>query len=169
LAGVYFIEDIKLIKDTMLNKICTDLETSKRLEELGIEGETCFYAVTYLVDNVPQFCEFYCYLLDGEFYNEFGTRATLQVNGYCRAYTLEQILEMLPMGFFQRFEGIGDSWTVFKMITDVDNVKGFEYISIMTKIIGEHAKLYSYKRNTNDNLATTAARLLIKLKEDRII
>ena len=128
----------------MLNKICTDLETSKKLKELGVVWDTKLHAVTY----GTEFGEFYCSLDDGEFYNEFNTRVTLQVNNYYKAYTLEQILKMLPHDYPMR--------------------DGTE-ITITASRIAEIAKRCSIKRLEDENLATTAARLLIKLVEDKII
>lgn len=150
----------------MLNKICTNLKTSKRLKELGIEGETQFYAVTYsvtyLVGKAPQLGEFYCYMLDGEFYNEFGERVTMHVDGFCRAYSLEQIVERLPaqikINDVKHHLVTGKYRIEYQTYCDCDS---HEYCPVQYK--------YEFDKLKNENLATTAARLLINLKKDKII
>ena len=137
----------------MLNKICTDLETSKKLKELGVVWDTKLHAVTY----GTEFGEFYCSLDDGEFYNEFNTRVTLQVNNYYKAYTLEQILEMLPSDFMDKLGY--DQYLYFDAA-----LRAFYYEDFHGR-----PRLYEIVQKYSENLATTAARLLIKLVEDKII
>ena len=131
----------------MLNKICTDLETSKKLKELGIEMESNFYHYEYFdSDRVTIH-------YDGNYDKKYDVKA----------YTLEQILEMLP-------QYIGDN------VLDDDKKDPCHFV--MSKNILYYINAgckyrdtmhLTTSKKTKDNLATTAARLLIKLKEDKII
>ncbi len=124
----------------MLEKICTNLETSKRLKELGIEVETEFYwaetggeHLQYVESEVGMFHEAWT---------------------YTKAYTLEQILEMLPARL-----------NIIEIPHDlvIDQKTTISYIC---DDVGH--QLYSLSIGF-DNLATTAGELLIKLKEDKLI
>ena len=133
----------------MLNKIVTDLETSKKLKELGIEMETKFYWEEDLYnESVSVGCWF-----------EMPTDSAPHYK-YTACFTLEQIIELLP----ETYEYCGN----------------IEYLEVNNKKIGydayyerggcdeEYLGFMMLEREDyyNINLATLAAKLLIKLKQD---
>ena len=68
----------------MLEKICADIETSKKLKELGVEMKTKFW---WESDNYNGSISIDCWFerpLDSSYFK------------YLAAYTLEQILDILP-------------------------------------------------------------------------
>jgi len=134
----------------MLNKICTDLETSKKLKELGVVGDLSIYKHSeFRVEPIPNDDKHRGYTEDQR---EFYRKATREF--VYKAYTLEQILEMLPKEL-NRNSLILKCW----YSVQPDKIKYF------TDNVGEYAEY----RKEGENLATTAARLLIKLVEDKII
>jgi len=119
----------------MLEKICTDLETSKRLKELGFKAETNFYWIITAIDewNKNQWNIIY-----------FKDRVMAK-------YTLEQILSELPD------------------IIEVNNSIYYLMISKNSIYYFSHSKLEVFANYQENNLSTAAAKLWIKLKEDKII
>ena len=112
----------------MLDKICTDLTTSKRLKELGIEMKTKFYWESDIYNQNYSVGCWYEKPQDNVGYFE-----------YIPCFTLEQILEILP----KEIEADFDEETQ------------------------TYRSIYIDFRCIKDNLATTAARLLIKLIEEK--
>jgi hypothetical protein len=104
----------------MLEKICTDLKTSKKLKELGFEVKTDFYWIPCNKNDIP-------------------------------AYTLEHIISELPR------------------IIEVNNNIYHITISQYSIYYINRLKLEVFDQYQEDNLATAAAKLWIKLKEDKII
>ena len=132
----------------MLNKICCDLEVSRKLKELGIEGETdfCYTCINKSTDS-------HYYL---QFWNNQGWKRNDGNYGHwIPSYTFEQIIEMLPHDY-----PIDDD----KEITITANKE----ITITANRLKKIASMVSVEIKEDDNLATTAARLLIKLKQDKI-
>lgn len=133
----------------MTNKICTSLEVSKKLKELGFEAENYFYW---------WYCDFEKkYTLTSE-YEYFHAD---HIKNKIGAYTLEQILEMLPPTI--KTEEYGHL---------VLSHQAIEYDTACT--CDSHAEcpmncLIDEVKSRKDNLATTAACLLIQLKENKII
>jgi len=126
----------------MLEKICTDLETSKRLKELGFEAETDFYWTITTIDewNKNQWNIIY-----------FKDRVMAKYEPTVPAYTLEQILSELPD------------------IIEVNNSIYYLMISKNSIYYFSHSKLEVFANYQENNLSTSAAKLWIKLKEDEII
>jgi hypothetical protein len=129
----------------MLEKICTDLETSKRLKELGFEAETNFYWTITTIDewNKNQWNIIY-----------FKDRVMAKYEPTVPAYTLEQILSELP-DIIGRLE--------------VNNSIYYLMISKNSIYYFSHSKLEVFANYQENNLSTAAAKLWIKLKEDKII
>lgn len=126
----------------MLEKICTDLETSKRLKELGFKAETDFYWTITAIDewNKNQWNIIY-----------FKDRVMAKYEPTVPAYTLEQILSELPD------------------IIEVNNSIYYLMISKNSIYYFSHSKLEVFANYQENNLSTSAAKLWIKLKEDEII
>lgn len=131
----------------MINKICTDLNTSKKLKELGIEDEAFFYW---------WFCDF-----DGEYHLDSEDKYIhpRHLKNKIKAYTFEQILEMLPRIIIvkrqKRMLGVSKESVYYK-----DRLGYPVEPYICDRIFLKNA--------WNGNLATTAAKLLIKLDKDKI-
>jgi hypothetical protein len=120
----------------MLEKICTDLETSKRLKELGCEAETDFCWIPCNKKYMLVDCKYEPIILKDDI----------------PAYTLEQILNELPRNIM-----------ISQIVYD---------LSIDNYDIGYHNILFKktyIQFSKQNNLATAAAKLLIKLKENEII
>jgi len=125
----------------MIKQICTDLETSKRLKELGFDDSKSEFVYW---NNEP------CYYHSLPFYE------IDRINDLITCYTLEQIIDELPVNinygdyrFYLRFEKCQG---VFWYEGGYNQTRKLEIATI-----------------NNDNLATTAAKLWIKLKESEII
>ena len=126
----------------MLDKICTDLETSKRLKELGVEIKSSTF---WCLDDNP-----FIVVDDAGMKGEYE----------CQCYFLEQILSELG-----KAEYLSTNLTVKLR----NNTPCFDYE------IGSHFpdpdspywQNYERTEGYSDNLATTAARLLIKLIEEK--
>ena len=117
----------------MLEEICTDLETSKKLKELGIAKDS---------PAIYFYSDFQCgfrFKANDEFVHKNLLHTTF------KTYTLEQILEMLP-----------------KYLGYCHEEKYFEFCHPTI----QNCMIFKTK---DESLATTAARLLIKLIEDKII
>lgn len=136
----------------MLNKIVTDLETSKKLRELGVElrTELSWYGYQKLdrpkqlivdIDPVDNGYETFTYIED--------------------CFTLEQILEVLPSE--KKWRNINLQMAITKRNYDIigDNYDiGWHYPG---------GQLNTISPNSGENLATCAAKLLIELIEDKVI
>lgn len=133
----------------MLNKICTDLKTSKKLKELGIEEETFFYWWFYDFDEKYHLTSDHSYVNPRHLKNKI------------KAYTLEQIMKILPQRIVVKDSNSFSGETVLELIADQDSVY---YDNALI-----HDSPSIYIEEDCNNLATTAAKLLIKLKEDKII
>jgi len=122
----------------MLEKICTDLTTSRKIEKLGIGKETEFY-----------------YSLGGTLLHN-----DLWIPSHSTfAYTLEQIIDKLP----ESIQLDSDSLAIYYFTLEHGEVcyeNGRQDHSYDTT--------HTIERGT-DNLATCAAKLLIRLIEDKII
>ncbi len=130
----------------MLDKICTDLETSKKLKELGFEdafeGEDAFY---------------YYERIDGTSGDAFYYFERISDDRLIPAYTLEQIIDELPQ--------IKDYCLSLNIMTVLDELqKTIGYYDEKALLIGENNGI----KKPADNWATTAAKLWIKLKQDKI-
>jgi hypothetical protein len=128
----------------MLEKITTDLKTSKKLKELGFDSSESEFVYwegkPYYYDTLP-------------FYE------INKIDDLITCYTVEQIINELPEYYQSRL--------------------GYNFYLTYEKT--NHTFYYQEKSNTpnkykniiisagSDNLATTAAKLWIKLKEDEII
>lgn len=131
----------------MIDEICTDLETSKRLKELGIEMATPFYW---------RVCD------DGSIDYIF-MRSEMATVKQPKAYTLEQILEMLPQ-YIEDNVLTGDKKDPCHFLMSKNILY---YINAGCKF--RDTRHFTTSKKTNQNLATTAARLLINLIDDKII
>lgn len=132
----------------MLEKITTDLETSKKLKELGFDIETQFYWQEYIVgtDNFPESSLNEYPSVEYYFSPPYNTNRNFK---YVKAYAWEQIINEIPGRKNMDLWGINDI-----EITAVGN--SFDDCT-------------SYYSKSGDSLATTAAKLWIKLKENKII
>lgn len=130
----------------MLKTICTDLETSKKLKELGFDDSKSEFVYW---NNEP------CY------YHSLPFFEIARINDLITCYTLEEVLSELPKSF--RSSGL---WYTLNF----DYTE--ECIEYKWTSDEEHTtdKIYIYQlRDTTDNWATTAARLWIQLKESEIV
>jgi hypothetical protein len=130
----------------MLEKICTDLETSKRLRELGFDDSESEFV--YWEGKPNYYHNLPLYKINNN-YNII----------LITCYTLEQVLSKLPEYYKSK--------------------SGYDYYFTYEKT--NHTFYYQEEFNApnkyefskfstgSSNLATTAAKLWIKLKEDKII
>ena len=121
----------------MLKKICTDLETSKRLKELGFDDSES---------------EFVYWKGKPEYYHNLPFFEIDRIQDLITCYTLEQILNELPRNIM-----------ISQIVYD---------LSIDNYDIGYHNILFKktyIQFSKQNNLATAAAKLWIKLKEDNVI
>jgi len=143
----------------MLNKICTDLTVSRKLRILNVdlEFETGFAWKT------PDFNKFKLVSYYGWFEQDsISSKHHFKSSSkelVIPAYTLEQILDMLPMYIEDYTLAIYQDCIEYKGQPEVISKGG----STATK------SKYCFMKENDENLATTAAKLLIKLKEDKII
>ena len=134
----------------MLEKITTDLETSKKLKELGFnDSETQF--VYWKGKPV--------------FYDCLPFYEINKITDLISCYTLEQILEKLPKSF--------NAYGLYYSLVFDYNEECIEYKWVSDEPYTAD-KIYIYQLKymglaCNVNWATTAAKLWIKLKEDKII
>ena len=129
----------------------TSFETSKKLKELGVDLPTkLFWQPHYIDIKEPDSSKWQLRYADGLIhpYPKFHIPAPGEdhLKGAYKAYTLEDILKVLPIKF-----KLG--WHVMPNGISHTNKKGLNCIP----------------RKENETLADTAARLLIKLIEDKII
>jgi len=129
----------------MLEKICTDLETSKRLKELGFEAETNFYWTITTIDewNKNQWNIIY-----------FKDRVMAKYEPTVPAYTLEQILNELP-------QLIKVDNNMYHLVISKNSICYYSH--------SRYAVLEIFLSYEEGNIATAAAKLWIKLKEDNVI
>jgi hypothetical protein len=131
----------------MLDKICTNLETSKRLKELGVEIKSSTF---WCLDDDPFIVV-----------DDTGMKGEYE----CQCYFLEQIIKILPKEIEADFDEETQTYRstyIFKLST-AENGYFMGYVNLISD------NIYIDFRCIKDNLATTAARLLIKLIEDKII
>tara|TARA_R110000751_G_scaffold93840_2_gene183228 strand:- start:89 stop:502 length:414 start_codon:yes stop_codon:yes gene_type:complete len=136
----------------MLDKICTDLTTSKRLKELEIEIKTKFYWESDIYNQNYSVGCWYEKPQDNVGYFE-----------YIPCFTLEQILEILPKEIEADFDEETQTYRstyIFKLST-AETGYFMGYVNLISD------NIYIDFRCIEDNLATTAARLLIKLIEEK--
>lgn len=138
----------------MLNKICTDLDTSKKLREIGVKKLAYFSWHGSFQEG-----EMIYKLTKHEFNNNDDNY--LESNN-ASAYTLEEILEMLPERIRLKSDSYPDRYFYYSLKLDMHLMKLYYNCS------GE-LKYETEIENEDENLATTAGKLLIKLKEDKII
>ncbi len=128
----------------MLEKICTDFKTSKKLKELEIKEYGYFSWETISNKGITK---------HNLTKNPFNNRTDeYQCRNSFAAYTLEQILEMLPLEI--KYGNSTLELTIYRHK---------EEISL------DYSGYYQATPEQKENLATTAARLLIELKKDKII
>jgi|TARA_R100000084_G_scaffold107186_2_gene66676 hypothetical protein len=128
----------------MLEKICTNLKTSKRLKELGFEAETNFlYTPTEITASEDKKLELQHWAA-----TEY---IVWKKDSLIPAYTLEQILSELPD------------------IIEVNNSIYHLMISKNSIYYFSHSKLEVFANYQENNLSSSSAKLWIKLKEDKII
>jgi|TARA_R110000782_G_scaffold128079_1_gene219727 hypothetical protein len=124
------------------NKICTDFQTSKKLKKLGFAVNTIF---VYFKKELKVYTKS-CHLTQEE------------INKLIAAYTLEQILKMLPKIIKQKE-------CTLSLRFKLHEAEGESYIEYSNPYFNK----YKYRTDiiADENLATTAARLLIKLIEEK--
>ena len=138
----------------MLDEICTSLEVSKELKKLGIKGETCLYWRNMFSERngykEPQLQQLQVIREgDGDIAN----------NLFISAYTLETILEMLPK-----------SLEIPTPLFEEGFYKAYLEVNQCVDYIGYDITEDKYHQRFNDdNLVTVAGKLLIKLKQEKII
>ena len=130
----------------MLKKICTDLETSKRLKELGFDDSES---------------EFVYWKGKPEYYHNLPFFEIDRIQDLITCYTLEQILKELPKSF--------NSGALRYNLNFDYTEECIEYKWISDEPYTEDKILIWELRDIADNFATTAAKLWIKLKEYEII
>lgn len=130
----------------MIKQICTDLETSKRLKELGFDDSKSEFVYW---NNKP------CYYHSLPFYE------IDRIQDLITCYTLEQILKELPKSF--------NSGALRYNLNFDYTEECIEYKWISNEPYTEDKILIWELRDIADNFATTAAKLWIKLKESEII
>jgi|DEB0MinimDraft_10_1074344.scaffolds.fasta_scaffold112440_3 hypothetical protein len=130
----------------MLEKICTDLETSKRLKELGFDDSES---------------EFVYWKGKPEYYHNLPFFEIDRIQDLITCYTLEQILKELPKSFNS------GAWR-YNLNFDYTE-ECIEYKSISDEPYIEDRILIWELRDIADNFATTAAKLWIQLKNYEII
>lgn len=125
----------------MLDKICTDLETSKKLKELGFNDSES---------------EFVYWEGKPHYYHSLPFYEVDRIQDLIVCYSLEQIINELPIsiayGHYQYYLTFEKCQGVFWYEGEHNQPRKFEIATI-----------------NNDNLATTAAKLWIELKEHEIM
>lgn len=145
----------------MIKQICTDLETSKKLKELGFEAETEFYYTpTYITTNEKRHLEL-------QYWHDATRHSAWQISTLIKAYTLEQVLSKLP----ELIEHSFHYYTLNFNYTEeyIEYKRNIEYKPINDEPYTEDKVLICQIRDIRENWATTAAKLWIKLKESEII
>ena len=135
-----------------MKNICTDLEISRKLKELGLNVETQLYYTK--IDNDKYSIRSY--------HSEFVKDMKLcPEDVYIATYTLEQILNKLPKSI-----NSGSLW--YNLNFDYTE-ECIEYKWISDEPYTEDKILIWELRDVADNFATTAAKLWIQLKNYEII
>jgi hypothetical protein len=134
----------------MLEKITTDLETSKKLKELGFNDSES---------------EFVYWKGKPHYYHNLPFYEINKITDLISCYTLEQILEKLPKSF--------NAYGLYYSLVFDYNEECIEYKWVSDEPYTAD-KIYIYQlkyidSKSNVNWATTAAKLWIKLKEYEII
>ncbi len=130
----------------MLKSICTDLETSKKLRELGFDDSKS---------------EFVYWRDKPEYYHNLPFYEIYKIQDLISCYTLEQILKELPKSF-------NSGGLVYNLNFDYTE-ECIEYKWISDEPYTEDKILIWELRDITDNFATTAAKLWIQLKNYEII
>lgn len=125
----------------MLDKICTDFETSKKLKELGVDLPTNFFWFSNASTHV---CEYHI----DEYIDE-------ELGGLIPAYTLETLTNALP------------NTITLPKDNKTYNLRLYIEKSYYGHVYG-YVGFYDTEPNTKND-ATLAAQLLIKLLQDEII
>ncbi len=124
----------------------TSFEISKKLKEVGV-----------MLDDYT-----YCYCAEGQLWNagfEISPWENEDLNDYYAAYTLEDILEVLPIEISVKT----------KMLDITSYWLEIDYCSKCFWYSNEYCSVYQTDFEENKTLADTAARLLSKLIADKII
>jgi len=119
----------------MLEKICTDLETSKKLKELGFDDSESEFV--YWKDKLK-----YYYNLPFE---------VDKIQDLISCFTFEQIVNELP-------QMIEINNNIYHLMISKNSIYYFS-----------HSRLEIFINYQESNLSISAAKLWIKLKEDKII
>jgi len=130
----------------MLKRICTDLETSKKLKELGFDDSES---------------EFIYWNGKPEYYHNLPHFEIGRIQDLITCYTLEQILKELPKSF--------NSGALRYNLNFDYTEECIEYKWISDEPYTEDKILIWELRDIADNFATTAAKLWIQLKNYEII
>ena len=123
----------------MLKKICTDLETSKRLKELGFDDSES---------------EFVYWKGKPEYYHNLPFFEIDRIQDLITCYTLEQILDELP-------QLIKVDNNMYHLVISKNSICYYSH--------SRYAVLEIFLSYEEGNIATAAAKLWIKLKEDNVI
>ena len=123
----------------MLEKICTDLETSKRLKELGFDDSES---------------EFVYWKGKPEYYHNLPFFEIDRIQDLITCYTLEQILNELP-------QLIKVDNNMYHLVISKNSICYYSH--------SRYAVLEIFLSYEEGNIATAAAKLWIKLKEDNVI
>jgi hypothetical protein len=123
----------------MLKKICTDLETSKRLKELGFDDSES---------------EFVYWKGKPEYYHNLPFFEIDRIQDLITCYTLEQILNELP-------QLIKVDNNMYHLVISKNSICYYSH--------SRYAVLEIFLSYEEGNIATAAAKLWIKLKEDNVI
>ena len=120
----------------MLEKICTDLETSKKLKELGFDDSESEFV--YWKDKPKYYHNLPVYEVD-------------KIQDLISCFTFEQIVNELP-------QMIEINNNIYHLMISKNSIYYFS-----------HSRLEIFINYQESNLSTSAAKLWIKLKEDKII
>ena len=123
----------------MLKKICTDLETSKKLKELGFDDSES---------------EFVYWKGKPEYYHNLPFFEIDRIQDLITCYTLEQILNELP-------QLIKVDNNMYHLVISKNSICYYSH--------SRYAVLEIFLSYEEGNIATAAAKLWIKLKEDNVI
>ncbi len=120
----------------MLEKICTDLETSKKLKELGFDDSESEFV--YWKDKPKYYHNLPVYEVD-------------KIQDLISCFTFEQIVNELP-------QMIEINNNIYHLMISKNSIYYFS-----------HSRLEIFINYQESNLSISAAKLWIKLKEDKII
>ena len=120
----------------MLEKICTDLETSKKLKELGFNDSES---------------EFVYWKGKPKYYHNLPFYEVDKIQDLISCFTFEQIVNELP-------QMIEINNNIYHLMISKNSIYYFS-----------HSRLEIFMNYQESNLSISAAKLWIKLKEDKII